>query len=116
MLFRIFYLDDEPDLCEMFKDIYESDWVSILTFNKPEEAIREIQRNPPHLILLDYRLPETTGDKIAIRLQTSIPIALLSGDLILEPQYKFVKLFYKPFNLDEMKEFIESYEIPYRTS
>lgn len=105
----VYYLDDEVDLLDVFSEIYSSDEIQITTFNQPEQAIAAINSAPPDLLLLDNRLPGTTGDMIAQKLDPNIPKALISGDLTLEPKASFVKVFSKPFNSKEMNDFLNFY-------
>ena len=109
MPLNIVYLDDEIGLCEMFEDNFATEDVRIRTFVDPEMAIREIVKNPPDLVFLDYRLPNTTGELVAQKIDRSIPIALISGDLNAKPSGLFLKLFPKPFDFAKMEEFIQSY-------
>ncbi len=109
MPFKIVYLDDETDLCSLFKMAFESERVIIKTFTEADEAISEIMKNPPDLIFLDYRLPNTTGDAVAIRLGAGIPIVLVTGDLNVSPKAPFTKIFKKPFKYEEMQDFISSF-------
>ncbi len=105
----VYYLDDEVDLLDVFSEIYSSDEIQITTFSHPDKAISAIHEMPPDLLLLDNRLPGTTGDMIAQKLDPSIPKALISGDLTLEPKATFVKVFSKPFNAKEMSDFLNFY-------
>lgn len=105
----VYYLDDEVDLLDVFSEIYASQGIQITTFSHPEKAIKAIGSFPPDLLLLDNRLPGTTGDMIAQKLDPNIPKALISGDLTLEPKANFVKVFSKPFNSKEMSEFLNFY-------
>ena len=105
----VYYLDDEIDLLDVFSEIYSSDEIQITTFSHPDTAIQAIRSSPPDLLLLDNRLPGTTGDLIAQKLDTKIPKALISGDLTLEPKANFAKVFSKPFNSKEMTEFLNFY-------
>lgn len=105
----VYYLDDEVDLLDVFSEIYSSEEIQITTFSQPELAISAIRTVPPDLLLLDNRLPGTTGDLIAQKLDPNIPKALISGDLTLEPKATFVKVFSKPFNSQEMSEFLDFY-------
>lgn len=105
----VYYLDDEVDLLDVFSEIYSSDDIQIKTFSHPDTAIQAIHSAPPDLLLLDNRLPGTTGDIIAQKLDPNIPKALISGDLTLEPKAIFAKVFSKPFNSKEMSEFLNFY-------
>jgi DNA-binding response OmpR family regulator len=109
MPLKIVYLDDEPHLCEMFVDNFASPEVMFETFTDPEAAIKAINESVPDLVLLDYRLPNTTGEVVASRLNSAIPKVLLTGDLSVKEVKSFVKVFYKPFDFAEMETFIQSY-------
>ena len=108
MKFKIIYLDDESDLCEIFKESFETDIIKIQTFVNPDEAIKEIQSNPPDLLFLDYRLPSTTGDIIAQKPNPQLLKVLITGDLTVSPQANYLRIFHKPFKFQEMKDFLDS--------
>ena len=93
----------------LFVDDFATNDVHIRAFVDPETAIREIIREPPDLVFLDYRLPNTTGDEVAMKIDGAIPRALISGDLRVQPSQSFVKIFSKPYDSDEMGAFIQSY-------
>lgn len=109
MPLKIVYLDDEPHLCEMFVDNFESSEVSVQTFTESRAAIKAINESTPDLVFLDYRLPGMTGDDVASLLNSAVPLALLTGDLSVKTVTRFVRIFHKPFNFDEMEAFIQSY-------
>jgi DNA-binding response OmpR family regulator len=109
MPLKVIYLDDEPQLCEMFVDNFASDEVSVKTFTDPERAIVAINESVPDFAILDYRLPGMTGIDVALRLNGAVPKVLLTGDLTVQTVNDFVKVFHKPFDFAEMEAFIQSY-------
>ncbi len=109
MPFRIVYLDDEPDMCEMFKDNFASDELQVRTFIDVAGALKHVEAEGADLVFLDYRLPNTTGDVVAKKLPPEIPKVLLSGDLTLNTTSAFVRVFSKPFDFDEMTLLIETF-------
>jgi DNA-binding response OmpR family regulator len=92
----------------MFVDNFASPVVSIQAFTDPEAAIKAINESKPDLVFLDYRLPETTSHDVATRLNPDIPKVLLTGDLTVNARNCFIKVFYKPFDFEEMEAFIQS--------
>ena len=108
MPFRIVYLDDEPEIGEMFKENLRDANVEVDIYSDPERAIQEIVKNPPQLIFIDYRLRKTNGDKVANQLKVSTPIALITGDIDIKPSYPFKKIFHKPINFSVLDDFIQS--------
>jgi len=109
MSLKIIYLDDEPDLCEMFIDNLKSDTRQIWAFTDPEEFIRKVNEIRPDLVFIDYRLPYTNGDIVASRLKLDLPKTMITGDLEVNPRENFVKIFHKPFSFDEMEVFIDGF-------
>lgn len=109
MPFKIVFLDDEVDLCTLFKLAFETEEVSIKTFSDADEAIHEVKNNPPDLIFLDYRLVGTTGDVVAQRLGSSIPLVLVTGELNVSPQTSFVKIIKKPYKYKEMQDYLQTF-------
>lgn len=109
MITRVFYLDDETYLLEIFSDSFSSDTVSVTTFNDPAGLLNECEKNPPDILFLDYRMPGTTGDQVAQKLDPKIPKYLITGDLQVTTIYKFKNIFYKPFDDEIIKKTIEGY-------
>jgi DNA-binding response OmpR family regulator len=108
MSLKILYIDDEQDLCQMFEDNFGmSNDVTIDTFTDPEKGLSALPSIEPDLIFLDYRLPNTTGVEIANRIQAKIPIALVTGELGMKLQPPFIRIFWKPFDFEEIEKFIE---------
>lgn len=108
MPFTIYYLDDEPDLLEIFAETFSSKKILIRTFISPDEAIAEAAVNPPDLMFIDFRLSGTTGFEVAKRLLPSIPKALISGDMSIQSDRLFLKAFEKPVDKSLIEEFIQS--------
>ena len=112
MPLNIIYVDDEVDLLDIFTDMFTSDVISIKTFDNPSEAKKYIVANPPDLILLDYRMPDMTGDQLAAELSktlvSKIPMALVTGDMEVATQHKFDKFFKKPYDVEGMQNYFDS--------
>ncbi len=106
MPLKIIYLDDEADLCEMFKENMESPEVQIWTFTDPKDLFKQVEAIQPDLVFLDYRLPNTNGDLVAARLDPSIPKVMITGDFDVEPQSNFQKILQKPFSFSELESYI----------
>lgn len=109
MPLNVYYLDDEKDLLENFYDLFSSDTIKITIFSDPKTALEAIEQNPPDLLFVDYRLPGTTGDQVAAKVKTKIPTALITGDMQINSDFPFVRIFEKPVNIDVVEAFIKSY-------
>ena len=109
MSLRIVYLDDEVALCEIFRDIFASNEIETLVFTDPEEAYVEINRQAPDLVFLDLRLGKTTGQEFAKRLDPKIPKVLVTADLSFKQDGQFIRVLHKPYDLEELQKYLESY-------
>lgn len=109
MPLKVYYLDDEVELCENFADYFESVDVQVTTFTDPKQAIDSIKSNPPDLIFVDYRLPGTTGDQVALALDPRIPKILITGDLSVVTSYEFIAILSKPFKHSDIYDILGRY-------
>ncbi len=107
MPFKIFYLDDEPALLELFSDTFSAPDRVITTFSDPKAAIEAIRHTPPDVLFIDYRLPNHTGDQIAQMLDPGIPKVLMTGDMLVKCSYPFTAVFEKPYKSIEVEEVLE---------
>ena len=110
MAISVYYLDDEPELLELFSDLISSDEIIVRTFSDPKLALEAILARPPDLLFLDYRLPNTTGDKIALQLDPKIPKILITGDLEITLEANFTAILHKPFSSKDVKTLIETFK------
>ena len=86
---KVYYLDDEADLCEIFEDYYASENVEVTTFTDPKAAVAAIKSTPPDLFFIDYRLEESNGDDVARETDAAIPKFLITGDQNVKTTYEF---------------------------
>lgn len=107
MLLRVVYLDDEPDLCEIFSDLFSSDNVQITTYSDPKIAIEEVNKNPPDIVFLDYRLPGTNGEKVAMEMKGSMRKFLVTGEINPQLTFNFEKILKKPIEISVISKILE---------
>jgi FixJ family two-component response regulator len=107
MAFKILYLDDEPDLCEIMYYTLSSDEVEIETFQDDKIFMDKCNITKPDLVILDYRLVGTTGDEVAQKLAPDIPKILITGEINLKCTYNFDKILSKPFREEELMTAID---------
>jgi DNA-binding NtrC family response regulator len=107
MPLKIFYLDDEPALLEMFSDTFSAPDRVITTFNDPKTAIEATRQTPPDILFIDYRLPNYTGDQIAQMLDPKIPKVLITGDMQVKCSYNFLAIFEKPYSASKIEEILD---------
>ena len=107
MPLEVVYIDDEHDLCEMFSEAFTTPNVHITTFMDPNVALTSIASKAPDLIFIDFRLPNITGDKIALKMDPKIPKVLITGDLQVKVEAIFDQVFYKPVDFDQVAQYLE---------
>ncbi|MEW8385207.1 MAG: response regulator, partial [Candidatus Thiodiazotropha taylori] len=81
---RILAVDDEPAVGEMLRFILEQDGFQADFAEDATQAISQIKKSRPDLILLDWMLPGMSGIELAGRLKKdreteSIPIIMLTA-------------------------------------
>ena len=111
--------DDEPDLLELYAAMFSDDY-KIMKASSGEECIRKYIETKEKMdnitvILLDFRIGEVTGDKVArdIKEINGAKIILISAyeinhDLIqrLKDERVIVEFVPKPVSLDTLKRII----------
>ena len=111
--------DDEPDLLELYAAMFSDDY-KIMKASSGEECIRKYIETKEKMdditvILLDFRIGEVTGDKLArdIKEINDVKIILISAyeinhDLIqrLKDERVIVEFVSKPVSLDTLKRII----------
>ena len=108
MPLKVFYLDDEPDLCEIFSEEFSSHDIHMSTFTDWELAVEKAKSNPPDLIFIDYRLPGTNGDQVAQKMAKHIPKFLITGESSVSTVYKFESVLTKPYDRESIRNVLKN--------
>ncbi len=109
MALNVWYLDDEKELCEIFADVFSSVEVVIRTFVDPTEMIEASKSATPDLMFIDFRLPSTNGGEVAKSIDPAIPKVLVTGDIAVQTDYPFLKVFSKPYPYGEIQAVLDAY-------
>lgn len=111
MNLKVLFLDDEAMLCDIFTDFFTAPNIDIITFTEPTKAIEYSNKNDLDIIILDYRMPRITGDKIAAQMPSEIPKYLLTGELDPNPDFIFTGIIKKPFDSTAMRAILNEFWI-----
>ena len=81
---RVLVVEDDPDIAEGVSDALAADGYEVETAHRGDEGLVAARRSTPDLIILDVRLPDMDGFKVARELwrdrrTSSVPILFLSG-------------------------------------
>lgn len=109
MLLRIVYIDDEEELCLMFRQLFSRNGFEVIAFSDPRKGMEYITAQPPDIIFFDYRLPGANGDELALRLGDGTPKYLVTGELDVKTKYPFKKIFHKPYRPEDILAEIKKY-------
>jgi len=80
--FSILIVDDDTDILECYRLLFEYEGYRIETVSTPNEAIRKAEETRFNLAILDYTLPYMRGDELALRLlktNGSMKLVFISG-------------------------------------
>jgi len=81
---KVLIVDDDPDILDLLNIILEGEGFDVMKANHGEEALEKIQKQPPDLLIIDFKMPKLTGDKVCRKLRSDIllrhmPIIMLTG-------------------------------------
>lgn len=80
----IYIIDDEKDIVEILSGIVQDAGYKYMSFTDPVEAMSELKKNPPQLVLTDVSMPKMQGLEVlrsVSEFNKSIPVIFISGML-----------------------------------
>ena len=110
---KIFVVDDDVELVDMLSAFFSAQGYDVATAGWGEEAVAQIQKQGPDVVLLDIHLPDIDGYEICRRLRQSrrtqhLPIIFLTerrerGDRLTGLELGAVDYITKPFDIQELR-------------
>ncbi|XXX75953.1 response regulator [Sorangium sp. So ce134] len=103
---EVFVVDDDPALVESLMDLLSDEGYRVQGFTRPLEALDRLARGArPRAVLLDYVMPDMTGEEFLDALAAAgieVPVLLLSG--VSEPSIRgaVAGVLAKPFDVDRL--------------
>ncbi len=70
---KLLIVEDDPGVLEMTSDHFKGKGYVVLTANNVEEGWRTAYRERPDGVLLDYNLPDHTGEELLKRIKKNLP-------------------------------------------
>jgi len=108
---NVLFVDDEPDLCTFFSEMFSSPDVTIYAFSRTEDVISACKTQKFDLGFFDFRMKTETGDDLALRLKPCFDVYLLSGELDLKPAFPFTEVLNKPYDNKKIEAILASRQI-----
>jgi DNA-binding response OmpR family regulator len=106
----ILIVEDEPSLRTIYRSALERAGFAVRTVDNGADALTDIEREPPDLIVLDLGLPQMRGEAVIRALasrQVDIPIVVVTGDAFV-PALPVARILRKPFYLRELVTSVEA--------
>jgi CheY-like chemotaxis protein len=115
--YRVLVIDDDETLCDLLKAAVNGTY-EVATACSARDGFDRIQRQRPHLILLDVKLPDQNGLQVCQALRNdpqyrTIPIIMMTGygdkdAVVTGLQAGADDYLAKPFRLDELRARIDA--------
>lgn len=114
---KIWIVDDDAGILEVVQIILSEEGYQVKLINNGDLLQRELQKEIPHLILLDILMSGTDGRDISRVLKKdpkthAIPIVIMSADMRVDEKAKeahadgYLK---KPFNIEDLLALVQNY-------
>jgi CheY-like chemotaxis protein len=109
----VLFVDDQPDLLEVFELTFASDY-DVRTASGGEEALEEFGDHVD-IAFLDRRMPGLHGDEVLERLREQgyeTPVAVMSAvDPEVEPPAEYAAYLTKPVDSDRIRDLVEEHTV-----
>lgn len=92
---HILVVDDEPDMCWIFRQILESEGYKVLTANSGKEAIDMVKKGNIDLIIMDVMMPGIDGLETYRRIKkmgANLPVIMITGHGNMSKAMEAIKL------------------------
>ena len=107
---KVLLIDDEQEFTGALAERLELRDYSVQTVDNGEDGLSAIENNPPHIVVLDLKMPGLSGIEVLKRVKfqhPDLPVLLLTGYGSTEDGIKGMQLgafdyMMKPLNIDEL--------------
>lgn len=109
----ILFVDDEPELVEIYTRFLENFGYQVMGFTDPMAAKKRFEKTPDFfdIVITDKKMPGLTGDRLAIaikKINPDIPMILCSGFTEVSDEKIFDKVLIKPVSSRVLAEQIQN--------
>jgi excisionase family DNA binding protein len=114
---QILVVDDEINICQLFKDSLERNGCQVTAMSSSLEALEIISRQHFDLIFLDLAMPELDGSELFRRIRKidkQVPISIITGypdsDLLKKAkEHGPFMIMIKPFTSDDILQAVNTF-------
>jgi Response regulator containing a CheY-like receiver domain and an HD-GYP domain len=115
---RILIVDDDEGTVETYARLLRLEGYDVRTALSPEDGLRDVESNPPDLIIVDFRMPVIDGLEFMRRVRArpdhrDTPIAIVTGDffpdecILAQLTALGAVIRYKPLWLEELMDLMD---------
>jgi excisionase family DNA binding protein len=112
---NILVIDDDNEICELFRDTLESAGHTVTTVNDPLKGLELVEKGDYNFIFLDLKLPAMDGAEVLGRIKSfkpDIPVMVVTGfpegELVMRAlSYGPLGIMKKPFKPGEVLDAIK---------
>jgi len=112
---RILVIDDDPEMGDVFKEVFPTNHNEVFFYEQVENIIDLLSLHQPHIVLLDYNLETENGGEICKHIKSSkqyshIPVILLSAFprfIYSHRDIGYDGFLEKPFDIQELINLVE---------
>ncbi len=113
---RIFIVDDEPKIGDLFVNVLRRDGFEAKSFVNPGSMLAEVDEGMiPHVIIADLMMPDMNGIELLEELDTrdlSLPVLIMTAHSSVQTAVEAMRLgafhyLQKPVNLEEMRALLD---------
>ncbi len=72
-MIKLLVVDDEKEICDFLRSFFEERNYKVVTANSGKQAIEEIKKSKPQVVLLDIKMPEMDGVQTLKEIKASTP-------------------------------------------
>jgi len=79
---KILIIDDDMDMCLLLERFFKRNQFEVKLTHSGKKGLEELERNPPDAILCDFRLGDTDGKELLIRIKQinpEVPVIIITG-------------------------------------
>jgi len=113
---NILIVDDDDDIIDCYKFIFEYEGFEIESTHSPDEALNKAREKKYVIAILDYVLPHMRGDELAeklLKIDESINLIFISGytdaeETVRRKGIRAYRFFMKPINPESLIDAIKS--------
>lgn len=105
---KILIVDDEKSIFMILKKLLGTEFF-IDYANNGKEGLQLFMKNQYDIIITDNNMPVMSGTELIRKIKeidTDLPIILITGDRFIIPEFDDIRILYKPFNMNILKDLI----------